>query len=340
MKIFLAIVLVVTVAACKNDRRETNRAVYYWKQSFSLTAPEQQKLAGLGVETFYVKYFDIAWNSQQQRALPVAKIRFKDTAYLRIKNLIPTVFITNEVFYQLDSSQIKMLAQNTVSLLKKYLALYAFDKVPELQMDCDWTATTKNKYFYFLNELKKRPIAKTLSATIRLHQLKYTVSSGIPPVDKGLLMCYNMGNLQNVQAKNSIIDYQEFKKYEAYIASYPLPLDVGLPIFEWFVLFRNDKYAGLFQNIPAGFLEKCKKQGRHLFEVTKDSVLSGRLLKAGDLLRYEPSEAAAVKKIATSLSQRLGAGKLNVVLYHCDSITLSKYTADDLEDIYSRLRHY
>ncbi|MCH5599842.1 hypothetical protein [Niabella ginsengisoli] len=181
-------------------------------------------------------------------------------------------------------------------MIKKYLKLYYVDSVPEVQMDCDWTATTKKKYFYFLQEIKRQKIAPELSATIRLHQIKYTTSSGIPPVDKGLLMCYNMGTLQNIESKNSIIDPEEFEKYQSYIKMYSLPLDAGLPVFEWYVLFRNNKYAGLFQYMPTSFLEGCKKQGNHFFKIVKDTVISDRLLKAGDLLRYENSNIASVKK--------------------------------------------
>ena len=70
-----------------------------------------------------------------------------------------------------------------------------------------------------------------LSATIRLHQLKFIGESGIPPVDKGLLMCYNMGDLHRLRISNSILETAELKKYIKQLSVYPLKLDVAfLPV--------------------------------------------------------------------------------------------------------------
>ncbi len=76
-------------------------------------------------------------------------------------------------------------------------------KCRALQIDCDWTTKTAPKYFYFLQQIREKLDAHEdggtfaslamLSATIRLHQVKYPEKSGMPPVDKGVLMFYNMG---------------------------------------------------------------------------------------------------------------------------------------------------
>ncbi len=57
----------------------------------------------------------------------------------------------------------------------------------EIQIDCDWTERTRNAYFQLLTALKREPFlqGKILSATIRLHQVKYVQRSGIPPADRG-----------------------------------------------------------------------------------------------------------------------------------------------------------
>ncbi|GAB3420329.1 hypothetical protein [Niabella aquatica] len=340
----LAIIYVIggmLFISCDNKPERTiTCGIYYWKSYFNPTAFEKQRLDSLQVNRLYVKFFDIAWDDLAHKALPVAKIHISDAAYLRQKKIVPTVFITNEVFYKLDSTGVKALAANTTSLLKKYRSLYDFANIDEVQMDCDWTATTKNKYFYFLQHIRSQNIAPVLSATIRLHQVKYTTSSGIPPVHKGLLMCYNMGNLQEATSQNSIIDAETFKEYQSFIHSYPLPLDIGLPLFDWYVLFRKNHYAGLFLSIPRPVLNRFKSNGSRHFEVLKDTVIWGRALKAGDILRYENSDAGTVQNVIRLLNKKLTAKSLHVVLYHCDSVILNKYSLHELESFYRNLRRY
>ncbi|MGN7783897.1 hypothetical protein ACTJIJ_05205 [Niabella sp. 22666] len=340
MKWCLFLIALTILLSCKQSSRDVEPAVYYWKSQFHLGEFEKKTLDSLAVQTLYIKFFDIAWNGATSQALPVAKLYARDTAYLRSKKIVPTVFITNEVFYKLDSSGVKTLAKNTGALIQKYVALYRLNNVPEVQMDCDWTASTRQKYFYFLKEIKAQLTAPVLSATIRLHQVKYTTSSGVPPVDRGLLMCYNMGNLQKEQTANSIIDPEEFGKYESSIQSYPLSLDVGLPLFDWYVLFRDHHYAGLLSAIPAEMLPTFQKEGAQVYKVLRDTLVNDRSLKAGDILRYENSPVESLNKIVIQLNKKLATKNLRVALYHCDSTILSKYDLHDLENFYSGLRRY
>lgn len=331
----------ILLFSCNHKReRAIVPGIYYWKTYFRLTDFEKNRLDSLQVEVLYVKFFDVVWEEHIGRVSPVAKLMVKDSVYLRSKKIIPTVFITNEVFYHLDSAAVKTLAANTASLLKKYTALYGLKNIEEVQMDCDWTVTTRDKYFYFLSHIKSLQLAPVLSATIRLHQVKYTNSSGVPPVNKGLLMCYNMGSLQKPDAHNSIIDAQEFKGYSRYIQSYSLPLDIGLPLFDWYVLFRNNKYAGIFLSIPRTLISRFKNIGNNRYEVMQDTILGDRMLKTGDILRYENSDYESVKSLLADVNRKLTASSPRLVLYHCDSVILSKYSLHELESLYSGLRRY
>ena len=179
----------------------------------------------------------------------------------------------------------------------------------------------------------------SLSATIRMHQVKFMGKSGVPPVDRGLLMCYNMGNLKNPATNNSINETAELKKYIGNIHKYPLPLDVAFSLFDWYVLFRNDSYKGLIQNLNDSvfkneFVEK--KDNRYRF--LKDTLLMGYYFRKNDVLRYENSDYNAIIRSANEVNNKLKETDLRVSLYHLDSITLSKYTVHEMENIYNSIR--
>ena len=332
--------LVYFIFSCndKKTARTVEPSFYYWKSVFKLTNFEKQRLDSLNVKTIYIKFFDVDWDNATQQPLPVAKISFADTRY-KSYNIIPTIFITNQCIQKIDTAQINSLAEKIMQLTKQVIFNNNFKEVPEVQFDCDWTATTKEKYFLLLNSFKKLKPNALISATIRLHQIKFISKTGVPPVNKGLLMCYNMGNLKNPATKNSIIETEELKKYIDNLAAYPLPLDVALPLFNWKVLFRNNTYTGLIENLPDSVLTGpliSKNGNRYLF--LKDSLLSGYSFKKGDELRNEQSDYNEIISSAAAINQKLKNTTLRVSLYHLDSLILSKYSLHELETIYNSLR--
>lgn len=85
-------------------------------------------------------------------------------------------------------------------------------------MDCDWTPATKDRYFNFLREVKRQQPTVLLSVAVRLHQYRDRTSSGIPPADRGLLMCYNMAPVQERAPANAIYDWRPGRMAEYRVA--------------------------------------------------------------------------------------------------------------------------
>ncbi|ANH80116.1 hypothetical protein A8C56_03160 [Niabella ginsenosidivorans] len=329
------------LVACKSAIRrpkEPWRCLYYWKTIFAPSASEKQKADSLGVHTLYIKLFDVVWNPANGLPEPAAKLLVRDSAWLQTKSTIPVVFITNESLQHLDSAQTDQLAGNIYGLVNKIAGQHHFAAYQELQIDCDWTKSTKATYFRLLQKIKALHPDKILSATIRLHQVKYRQSAGVPPVDKGLLMCYNMGDLQAPDVTNSIIDLPVFRQYIDHLAQYPLHLDAGLPLFSWMVIFSGNRFNGLIRNPPEtpDQLAAFKKEGVG-YRVLKDTLIDGRLLQQGRFVRLETSNYKTVEAAGRLLADRIRSAKLNVALYHLDSITLKKYSLHELENIYNSL---
>jgi hypothetical protein len=329
------ILLSLVFCQCKNSVSSVDRAFYHWKSAVRLTDYEVKVLDSLQVNTLYLKLFDVDWDDATKQPVPVAKLVTTNKGELANYKIIPTVFITNECLQRIDSSQVYPLAIKIYELIKSICSLNQIDSLFEIQMDCDWTSSTRQKYFSLLQHIKLQTPGILLSATIRLHQVKFISKTGIPPIDKGLLMCYNMGNLKNPAATNSIIEPAELKKYIANLPGYPLQLDIALPLFEWKVLFRNNMYRGLIQQLPGTvFNSSFCRQVSNRIEILKDTLLGGYDLKKGDLLRIEQSELDDLVSVANSINSRLKNSSLRVALYHLDSVTLSKYNTHELESIY------
>src|SRR5207253_10476713 len=121
----------------------------------------------------------------------------------------------------------------------------------QLQLDCDWSDSSRRNYFHFVDLLSHRLKAerKIVSATIRLHQIKYAERTGIPPVSRGMLMFYNFGRIQADSDRSSIFNAEDAGRYSSYIAGYPLELDVVLPAFSWSVHSREGRVLGLLENL-------------------------------------------------------------------------------------------
>jgi hypothetical protein len=337
---FLAMSFIIS---CNDNRHRSNcyvePAFYYWKSNFSLSRTEKKRADSLHIRTLYVKFFDVTWDDHTRQPLPAAQLRVKGPASLNRFTIIPTVFITNECIFKMDSSQAPMLAEKIAALIRDICTVNGIDTAREIQIDCDWTAQTKEKYFTILNTLRPLFPGVKFSATIRLHQVKFLNRTGVPPVDRGMLMCYNMGNLANPATRNSIIDVNELKKYIAGLADYPLPLDVAFPIFEWKVWFRNDRFEGLVENFSNGLLgPSFVKQEGNRYTFLKDTLIAGYAFKKKDVLRSEQSSFSTVMDAVHEIGSRLSNDSLRVSLYHLDSITLEKYTAHEMEAIFNGMR--
>jgi hypothetical protein len=104
--------------------------------------------------------------------------------------------------------------------------------IDEIQFDCNWTENTRENYFRFLRRMKNLS-GSVISSTIRLQQLRFSGNSGIPPVDRippvdyGVLIFYNTDTAPG----NPVLERPIAHRYTPALRTYPLTLDLALPIF-------------------------------------------------------------------------------------------------------------
>ena len=346
LKSLLLPALLLFSVSCQKERNIT-RSFYYWKSNYKNNPAEQAMLQQLGVKKLYMKFFDVQWDVKHLKPFPSAKIQFDSAALKQLKDsnieIIPVIFITNETISNIIPESINKLGERVYFLLAGLMDDNLLTNIKEIQIDCDWTESTKDRYFDLLRYLKMLPKLsnKTLSATIRLYQCKYLDKTGVPPVNKGMLMCYNMGNLKSQKTGNSILDPKELEKYIGSLDSYPLPLDLALPLFEWNVLFRNNEYKGLINNLPDSLLQQqsfaTQKENRYV--VSKDTIWNGYEFKLGDEIRKEHTNFTALLDAVKLISPMWHNPEFNFSFYHLDSTTLSKFSKNELESVYNSMRH-
>jgi hypothetical protein len=332
--------------SCKHHQlTKTERGFYYWKSKLALRQTEQTALAELNVKKLYVKLFDVVASADGSGGEPVARLQTDSNAARFLLEqqiqITPVVFITNETLQRADTAQIGQLAENILRLTNVLCADLRQISFGELQIDCDWTQSTKQAYFLLLQTIKAglkeypRLQACSLSATIRLHQVRYYSRTGVPPADKGLLMCYNMGNLKNPATKNSILNPDELKSYLVQMQQYPLQLDLALPLFDWMVLFRNNLYKGVISSIKSNQLTSASgtwTENRFRFE--KDTTIQFISFREGDVVRLEESSKEDLEECIRFLKKRISRPETTISFYHLDSTIISKHPIHELETYY------
>ncbi len=330
MKWLLILGALLCCASCRHDK--TEHSFYYWKTGF-VTAENQTNslIRQMGIDHFYIRIMDVDWSERLHMPVPVSPLN-KDNIPRNLTRLhyTPVVFITNHTFLKTNEAGCDSLALRLARYLKRALRqLRTTDEmsapaVDEIQIDCDWTEASRARYFRFLDRFKEQFRDKQLSATIRLYPYKYPGKMGIPPVDKGLLMCYNLGRIDQPDTRNSVFDLKELELYLSN-KKYPLPLDIALPIFGWYAWFRGPAFKGIIYDQELNIQDTTFEQaGPHAFRARRDIELSNKYLREGDELRSEFPAEADLNKAAQLIKTKI-SGIKRVAFYHWDEPAIHQY---------------
>ncbi|MGA0558571.1 hypothetical protein ACO2Q8_18060 [Larkinella sp. VNQ87] len=325
--------MLLCVSCEKPQPKQLTPAFYFWQTTFRLAPNERKLLHRLAVQKLYIRFFDVDWDPATQGPQPKAVIRFAEMP--NGLSLVPVVFITNQTLIRCPASAIPTLAENIerkIRLLRRENRI----SINEIQLDCDWSASSRSNYFRLLREIKKR-FSGTLSATIRLHQIKYPDQTGIPPVDRGMLMVYNMADWKRPATRNSIYDLEVAGRYLGSLNAYKLPLDVVLPLFRWTVVYRSNRFLTFLNNVDASKLRvipALKPVAENRFEAQRDTTVFGFSVRRGDLFRAESVQPADLEQGRAVLLSKIPNQKLTFALYHLDSTVTSPYSDAFLHSLF------
>ena len=353
MKRFIATLATIFVAiACINESSipkdiKSHRSVYYWKTTFELDDQEEAFLDEHDIDRVYLRMFDVdvQYNPSIDTlgVIPIATAKFNEAKPDNIE-IVPTVFITLDALRHQEGSEDKLAAL----IVKRVLNMCSYNDlgpIREVQFDCDWTETTRGMYEELCNSARKMLHEKgiALSGTIRLHQ----VEQAVYPFDRGVLMLYNTGAIKDPETSNSIISYDDVKKYlgvksriekfkKARKGNCPV-IDFAYPTFCWGVAFERDgSFDGIIPVLDFEALPHLEKVKEGTYKVNEYTYLNKNnnffYMFAGQTVRAEYSDFSEIMKVKDLVGRTLGTDGSNII-YHLDSRNLSRYESNEIEKI-------
>lgn len=326
----IVILLAVWLSAC-TTKHHHDVDFYYWKSKCAIGETERDYFNQLESKRLFVRLFDVEINDGL--AVPVGQIQGFDKGQLPNDHavVIPVVFITNETFLACtDDESIGRLAKNVGNGVGHFMekAGVAYD---EIQIDCDWTERTREPYFRFLQRLADST-QRSLSCTLRLHQIRDRAKTGVPPVGRGSLMCYATSNPKEGDARNSILDMELLKAYTTNINDYPLDFDVILPIYSWGVVTNHFGQVKLINGLTEADLQTpmFERQDDNLYLVKEDGFLQGLYVNAGFTVKIEAITPELLAEAKQYLDRQIDRD-FPWVYFHLSQGFLNRFTIDNLK---------
>ena len=282
-------------------------SMYYWKTTFDIDSTEVAFLRAHNIKRLYVRMFDVVVEQDflngTVEIVPIATTKFVSKIPTGVE-VVPVTYITIDALRAMNGKETGF----ATLIVERLMAMASYNKcgkINELQLDCDWTGSTRNSYHKLCQLIKSElaPQNIKLSLTIRLHQMRETP----PPADRGVLMLYNTGVLKDSNTYNSILNLGDIKPYLHKI-SYPIPLAYAYPVYGWGVKFNNNKFVSIVSS--------------------EDSLLTD-----SEHIRYERPTVTEILEVKNMVEKNFGKPASGNVLYHLDASQLKNYTNNEIDKI-------
>ena len=310
--LLLASLLVVMLAGCRREEHtaQPQRSVYCWQTTF---APDDSTVAAFirreHITHIYLRYFDVVLTNGTP--MPNASVNVTGRVPKGV-TVVPVVYITNDCMKAIGQNHTEAtdLANKILRRVGQMTSTLQLGPVSELQIDCDWTITTRRTYFDFLSVLRDLAHEQhlQLSTTIRFHQL----TQPVPPADRGVLMAYNTGDVRDISNRYPILNIADVRPYLRYLSTYQLPLSTAYPIFSWRVLFRGGHFVGILHS---------------------DDDYP---ILPGDKIITRDTDLRHILEAHQTISELRPDAHDEIILYDLQTNNIKRFQASDYEKIYHR----
>ena len=298
--------ITILLASCSGRHDSgTTRSIYYWSTAFAVDSAKRTFLSEHNISRIYVRYFDVVASPEGGFPHPNATIRIDSVPASLEQEIVPVVFVMPDA---LDCDR-QQLASMILSRVKQMSETHGMGQLKELQIDCDWTTSTRQRFFDLMAHLKQLTETEgiTLSSTIRLHQL----AGDPPPADRGVLMVYNTGDMRDLSKEKPILDPNDVKPYIRYLKKFKLPLATAYPIYRWELLFRNGKFVDIVHD-------------RDELPILPSDTIAVRQPSISDIITCKKAIESARPECAGE-----------IILFDLNNYNILRYDSQEFETIYN-----
>ena len=333
LKIFPIVLFLLSSVSCVSASHDHNISFYHWKSNYQMDNDVRKYMRGLNCQKIYLHLFDVVKEGEISRPINIFQVTdsLKNDSSI---HFVPVIFITNEVFSNTDTAKINGLTHRLKYFTDNMIRHSNINKntIDEIQFDCDWTPSTKENYFTFLKYVKNLYPDVKISSTIRLHQIKDMKETGIPPVDKGYLMCYATSNANDGLDSNSILNIDLLKNYTENLNDYPIDLDYALPLFSWGIVSNKKSQIKLINGFTHNNLDsvRFKRISENRYKVLEDCFINGLYINKGYTIEIEQISPTLLRNAIEYLDNKIQKD-YNIVYYHLSKGFLNRYTIDELK---------
>ena len=187
----------------------------------------------------------------------------------------------------------------------------------------------------------KKPFFKKVStsATLRLYAYKFPDKMGVLPVDRAMLMCYNLILPFEAGDRNSILNINELNKYLVGADIYPVPLDIALPIYSSVQVYQNNSFAGIIYNEDSTFMSKTKKLNNTWYLSKMDTVINEIFIRKGDKLKVEKTSFRTINRAINSIIENVKMDENpTIAFFHLEDYELTNFSHEELDSCFSRFK--
>ena len=318
----LTAIFALFLSSCSKTGSRDSYEFYHWKSKAKMTPGIKEAVSHCNTKKVYLRFFDVV-KEPREGIYPEYTLLELDDDFKEFE-IIPVVFIANECLRSYSNAD--WLAEKINDLVNEMCAYHGITTT-EIQLDCDWTSSTKKKFFKVVELLKKQ---FKVGVTIRLHQIKYPESTGVPPANKGVLMLYNVGELKDVE-KNYILESSTVSAYITENSTYELPLDLALPLYNQAVILydENSRVKQKVKLVNNPDLELISDTSMFsadnslCYTAKKDTVFNDFQINKGTKIKIEKSEHDEIFKSLKILNSSPLKFE-EVIFYHLDDSTLQR----------------
>ena len=149
-----------------------------------------------------------------------------------------------------------------------------------------------------------------------------------------------MGSI-SADGRCSIYDRNVAQKYTGSLGSYPLPLDVALPIFTWGIQIRQNMVVHLLNKMNEGHFANdphFKKMDDYRYLVVAPCFKGGYYFKQGDEVKIESISRSNLRQMVKDIAQSLKVHPQNLIFYDLDSVNIKQYEVEIYQKLANRMR--